>query len=109
MSVPRTARAAVGDYCYYVIDHGNNRALAFSIGRLDDPMTALLGLDASPRPIGRPQAPEEMQHVPIITLGVLTLLNSVLLGSVFVNPASQCMPHDSMQGTTLGATSHTTR
>jgi hypothetical protein len=43
------------------------------------------------------------------TLGVLKLLSSVLLGSVFVNPASQCMPHYSMQGTALGATSHTTR
>jgi hypothetical protein len=79
MSLPRTARAAVGDYCYYVINHGNNRAVAFSIGRLDEPMAALLDLDASLRPIGRPQALEEMQNVPVFTLGVLKLLNSVLL------------------------------
>jgi hypothetical protein len=66
MSLPRTARAAVGDYCYYVINPGNNRAVAFGIGRLDEPMAALLGLDASLRPIGRPQTLEEMQNVPIL-------------------------------------------
>jgi hypothetical protein len=43
------------------------------------------------------------------TLGVLKLLNSVLLGSVFVSPASLCMSNDSMQGTALGAASNTTR
>lgn len=43
------------------------------------------------------------------TLGALELLNSVLLGSWFVNPASHCMPNYSMQGTALGATSNTKR
>jgi hypothetical protein len=80
MSLPRTARAAAGDYCFYVINHGNNRAVAFSNGRLDEPMAALLGLDASLRPIGRPQALEEMQNVPIFTIGGLNLQNSALLG-----------------------------
>jgi hypothetical protein len=64
--MPRTARAAVGDYCYYVINHGNNRAVVFWIGRLDEPMAALLGLDANLQPIGRPQTLEEMQNVPIL-------------------------------------------
>jgi hypothetical protein len=27
--MPRTARAAVGDYCYHVINHGNGRAEVF--------------------------------------------------------------------------------
>ena len=66
MSLPRTARAAVGDYCYYVINPGNTRAVAFWIGRLDKPMAALLGLDASLRPIGRPQTLVKMQNVPIL-------------------------------------------
>ena len=60
MSLPRTARAAVGDYCYHVINRGNGRAVVFLIGRLDEPMAALLGLDASLRPIGRPQTLVEM-------------------------------------------------
>jgi hypothetical protein len=64
--MPRTARAAVGDYCYYVINHGNNRAVVFWIVRLDEPMAALLGLDANLQPIGRPQTLEEMQNVPIL-------------------------------------------
>ena len=53
--MPCTARAAVGDYCSRVIDRGNGRAVIFWIGSLDERMTALLGLDASLRPIGRPQ------------------------------------------------------
>jgi len=53
--MPRTARAAVRDYCYRVIDRGNGRAVIFRIGRLDERMAALLDLDASLRPIGRPQ------------------------------------------------------
>jgi hypothetical protein len=55
MSLPRMARAAVGDYCCHAINRGNSRAVVFWIGRLDEPMAALLGLDASLRPIGRPQ------------------------------------------------------
>lgn len=66
MSLPCTARAAVEDYCYRVINHGNNRAVVFWIGRLDEPMAALLGLNANLRPISRPQTLEEMQDVPIL-------------------------------------------
>jgi hypothetical protein len=58
--MPRTARAAVGDYCDYVINHGNKRAVVFWIGKLDEPMAVLLGHDASLRPIGRPQSLVEM-------------------------------------------------
>jgi REP element-mobilizing transposase RayT len=53
--MPRTARASVWDYCYHVIDCGNGRAVVFRIGSRDERMAALLDLDASLRPIGRPQ------------------------------------------------------
>jgi hypothetical protein len=56
----RTARAAVGDYCDCVIDRGKGRAMVFRIGILDERMAALLGFDASLRPIGRPQKLVEM-------------------------------------------------
>jgi hypothetical protein len=50
------------------------------------------------------------ESVPRILKLRLPLLDiSTLLGSWFVNPASQCMPNYGMQGTALGATSHTTR
>lgn len=65
MSLPRTARAAVRNYSYHVIDRGNGRAVVYWIGRLDERVAALLGLDASLRPISRPQTLEEMQNVPI--------------------------------------------
>ena len=58
--MPRTARAAVGNYCNHVINRGNGRAVVFWIGRLDERMAALLGLDASLRPIGRTQNLVEM-------------------------------------------------
>jgi hypothetical protein len=60
MSLPRTARAAVRDYCYHVIDRGNDRYCGLLIGRLDERIAALLGLDASLRPIGRLQTLVEM-------------------------------------------------
>ena len=66
MSFPHTARAAVGDYCYHVINRDNSRAVVFWIGRLDERMAARLGLDASLRPTGRPQTLQEMQNVPIL-------------------------------------------
>ncbi len=53
--MPRTARAAGGDYCYRVIDRGNGRAVVFRIGGLDERIAALLGLNASLLSIGRPQ------------------------------------------------------
>jgi hypothetical protein len=53
--MPRTARAAVADYCYHVINRGNGRAVDFWIGKLDERMAALLDLDARLRPIGRQQ------------------------------------------------------
>jgi len=53
--MPRTARAALEDYYYRVIDRGNGRAVVFLIERLDERIAALLGLNASLRPIGRPQ------------------------------------------------------
>ncbi len=49
------ARVAVWNYCCRVINRGDGRAVVFRIGRLDERMAALLGLDASFRPIGRPQ------------------------------------------------------
>lgn len=41
--MPRTARAAVGAYCYCVIDRGNGCAVVFRIKRLDERIAALLG------------------------------------------------------------------
>jgi hypothetical protein len=67
MSLPRTARAAVRDYCCHVIDRGNGRPEVIWIGRLDEQIAALLGPDTSLRPIGRPQTLEEMQNVPILS------------------------------------------
>ena len=56
----RTARAAVGDYCCRVINRGNGRAVVFRVGRLVARMAAALGLNASLRPISRPQKLVEM-------------------------------------------------
>jgi REP element-mobilizing transposase RayT len=53
--MPRTARAVVGGYFYHVINRGNGRAEVF-VTRT----AALLGLDASHRPIGRPEKLVEM-------------------------------------------------
>jgi len=58
--MPRTARVAVRVHCYRLIEHGNGRAVVFRVGRLDARMAALLGLEASLRPIGRPQKLVEM-------------------------------------------------
>lgn len=52
--MPRTARVAVGDHCYRLINRAIYRAVGFWIGRLDERMAALVGLDAKLRPIGRP-------------------------------------------------------
>ena len=52
--------AAVGEYFYRVIDRGNGRAVVFLIERLDERIAALVGLDVSLRPIGRPQTLVEM-------------------------------------------------
>jgi hypothetical protein len=60
MSLPRTARAALKDYYYCVIDRGNGHTVVFLIERLDERITTLVGLDANLRPIGRPQTLVEM-------------------------------------------------
>lgn len=58
--MPCTARVAGWDYGCRVIDCADGRAMVFWIGRLDERMTALLGLDASLWPIDRPQELVEM-------------------------------------------------
>ena len=94
--MPRTARAAVGDYCYYVINPGNARAVAFWIGRLDEPMAA-----------SRNWWKRRMSL--FFSLGVLKLLSFVLLGSLFDESGGPV--HASLQhaGSALGTTSTTER
>ncbi len=41
--MPRAARAAVGDYCYHVINRGNGRAVVFHAEGDDQAFVHLLG------------------------------------------------------------------
>ena len=58
--LPRTARAALEDYYYRIIDRNNSHAVVFLIERLDERIALLLGLDTNLQPISRPQTLVEL-------------------------------------------------
>jgi hypothetical protein len=67
-------------------------------------MAAVLGLDASLRPIGRPQALQDMQNGPILSPWSSQVASSVLLGSLFDESGEPL--HASLQHAGNGAWCH---
>ena len=81
--MPRTARAAVRDYCYHVINRGNGRDVVFWIGKQMSESPYSWASMRAPDPSAARRHWRKCIMPLFFPLGVLKVLSSVLLGSLF--------------------------